>query len=160
MQRLEAKPTAERLLILDQSGLILHYRPDGRGDRLGPLEKRILRLLLQEPLHAAEIARRLQVWHNHVHVAMRKLAKKELVESWTALGENLAGTRILRRFYALNPDKVSIAVPVKTPTDLEIQAAKEQAQSQGIRREKEGLRLQRQLSPKPITQFKATIDWS
>jgi hypothetical protein len=38
---------------LDRSGLILHYRPGGPRDRLGPLEKRILSLLLEGPLHGA-----------------------------------------------------------------------------------------------------------
>jgi hypothetical protein len=103
MQPLETKPTQGRLLILEQSGMILHYRPDDHGDRLGPLETRILPSLLQGPLHAAENARRLHVWHNQVHVTMRNLARKGLVESWTALGENLAGMKVLRRFYTLNP---------------------------------------------------------
>jgi len=160
MQRLEAKPTASRLLILDPTGLILHYRPDGRGDRLGPLEKRILPLLLQGPLHGAEIARRLHIWHNHAHVAMRRLAGKGMVESWTILGENLAGTQILRRFYALDPANVSIAVPVKRMTEREIQAAKEKAQAYAIGRELEGIRLQCQLSLKPSTRLKASIDRS
>lgn len=76
MQRLEAKPTQGRLLILDQSGLVLHHSAEGRGDRLGPLEKSILPLLFEEPLHAAEIAKRLRLWHNHVHVSLEKLARK------------------------------------------------------------------------------------
>ncbi len=156
MQQLETKPTADRLLIVDRSGLILHYRPDGRGDRLGPLEKRVLAMVLQGPLHAAEIARRLGVWHNHVHVSIRKLAGKGLVESWTAFGVNLAGTRILRRFYALNPDKVFLAVPVPRPTGAEIQAAKERAQVDATEREKEGIRLQREFSPNPLTRLKAS----
>jgi len=156
MQRLEPNPGHRRLLILDRSGLILHYRPEGRGDRLGSLEKRILPLLLRGSLHGAEIARRLHVWHNHV--SLEKLARKGLVESWTILGENLAGIRILRRFYALDPARVSIAVPVKRPADGEIQAAKERAQAEAIQREKQGIRLQRQLSPKPFTRLKAFID--
>jgi hypothetical protein len=157
MQRVEAKPTAGRLLILDQSGLILHYRPDGRGDRLGPLEKSILPLLLREPLHAAEIAKRLHVWHNHVHVSLGKLARKGLVESWSALGENIAGTTILRRFYALNPQKVAVAIPVKAPTEAELQAAKQRAQIQAIQREKESIRRQREFSPNPLTRLKAQL---
>ena len=148
------------MLILDRSGQILYYRPGGRGDWLGPLEKRILPLLLEGPLHAGEISRRLGAWHNHVHVALRNLAGKGLVESWTALGENLAATRILRRFYSLNPVRVSIAVPVKAPTKAELQAAKERAQTDAIRRELEGIRLQRQLSPKSSTRLKAFVDRS
>jgi hypothetical protein len=54
MQQLETKPTEDRLLILDRPGRILRYRPDGRGDRLGPLEKRIL-AMTQE---GSEIAHR------------------------------------------------------------------------------------------------------
>lgn len=147
-------------LILDPLGLTLQYRADGRGDRLGPLEKRIVALLLQGPLHAAEISRRLGVWHNHVHVALRKLLSKGLVESWTALGENLAGMQILRRFYTLNPEKVSIAVPVKRPTESELQQAKERAQTDGIQRELQGIALQRELSPNPETRLKALIGGS
>ncbi len=156
MERLETEPTADGL-ILDQSGLILHYRSGGHGDRLGPLEKRLLPLLLKGPLHAAEISRRLGVWHNHIHVAMRKLAMKGLVESWRTFGENLAGTRILRRFYALNPAKVLLAVPVTRPTDEDIQAAKVRAQVDTIQREKEGLRRQREFSPNPLTRLKAQL---
>jgi predicted transcriptional regulator len=155
MQRLEPKPAARRLLILDRSGQILDYRPEGPGDRLGPLEKRILSLLLGGPLYGAEISRRLGAWHNNVHVSLGKLSRKGLVESWTALGDNLAGTRILRRFYALSPEKVSVAIPVKTPTRIELQRAKERAQIEGIQRELQGLRLQRELSLKPTTRLKA-----
>ncbi len=155
MQRLEPKLATRRLLVLDKSGIILHYCPDGRGDRLGPLEKRILPLLLEGPLHGGEIARRLGVWHNHVHVALKKLTRKDVVESWTTLGVNLAGTRILRRFYSLNPAKVSVAFPVKAPTEAELQAAKQRAQTQAIQREKEGIRLQCLSSPNSLTRAKA-----
>jgi len=155
MQRLEAKRDEGRVLVLDQSGLVIHYRPDGRGDRLGPLEKCILPLLLERPLHAAEIAKRLHVWHNHVHVSLGKLLGKGLVESWTALGENLAGTRILRRFYVLNPVRVFVAFPVKAPTEADLETAKERAQTDAIQREKEGIRRQREFSPKPWTRTKA-----
>ncbi len=86
---------------------------------------------------------------------MRQLARKDLVESWTTFGVNLAGTRILRRFYALNPAKVFLAAPVTRPTGEEIQAAKEKAQVNAIQREKEGLARQRQLSPNPWTRLKA-----
>jgi hypothetical protein len=154
MQRLEPKPGQRRLLILDRSGRILHYRPSGRGDWLGPLETQIVTLLMEGPLHAADIARRLGAWHNHVHVALKKLARKDLVESWTGLGENFAGTRILRRFYALSSAKVFVAVPVKAPTQSEIQAAKVRAQTDAIKREKEGIRRQREFSPNPWTRAK------
>jgi hypothetical protein len=137
------------------SGQILHYHPDGRGDWLGPLEKRILPLLLEGPLHAGEISRRLGAWHNNVHVALGNLAGKGLVQSWTVLGKNLAATRILRRFYALNPAKVSVAFPVKAPTQAEIRSANERVQTQALEREREGLRRQRQLSPNPWTRAKA-----
>jgi hypothetical protein len=75
-----------------------------------------------------------------------------------ALGENLARTQILRRFYALNPAKVFLAVSVKTPTAQEIQAATEKAQTEALRREREGIRLQRELSAKPTTRLKAVKD--
>ncbi len=156
MQRLEPRPAARRLLILDRSGPILHYRPEGPGDRLGPLEKRILSLLLEGPLHGAEISRRLGAWHNNVHVTLKNLARKELVESWTVFGGTLAGIKVLRRFYALNPTKVSVAFPVKAPSDAEVQAAKERVQTDAIQREKEGIRRQRESSPKPWTRAKLT----
>lgn len=76
------------------------------------------------------------------------------MESWTALGEILAGTKILRRFYALNPEKVAIAVPVERPTRIQTQQAKERAQREAIRREREGILLERLSSPKPSTRLK------
>ncbi len=155
MQRLEPKPAAGRLLILDRSGIILHYRPEGPGDRLGPLEKQILSILLEGPLHGAEISRRLGVWHNNVHVALKKLAKKELLKSWMTFGENLARTKVLRRFYSLNPATVSIAVPVKAQMQAEVQSANERVQTQALEREREGIRRQREFSPKPMTRAKA-----
>lgn len=69
------------------------------GDRLGPLGKQILTMLFREPLTGAEIAKRLHVWHQDVHEALARLRRKGLAESWTVLGENLAGTGIIMRFY-------------------------------------------------------------
>jgi hypothetical protein len=81
MQRLETRPSYGRLLIFNSQGWIIHYRGEGRGDRLGPLAKQILMMLFHELLTGAEIARRLDVWHNHVHVSLGKLARKGLVRS-------------------------------------------------------------------------------
>jgi predicted transcriptional regulator len=158
MQRLEPKLRRGRLLILDCQGCILHYRGEGRGDRLGPLARNIITILLHESLTGAEIARRLGVWHNHVHVSLRKLARKSLVRSQVAFGRNLSGTQILRKFYSLNSAKVSIAVPIRSPTKVQLQQAKEKAQAQGLERERRGIALQDQLSPKPLTRLKALLD--
>lgn len=147
-------------VIIDLENRSLHYHSIGRGERLGPLEKRILLTLSNGPLIGAEIARKLHIWHQDVYEALKHLRRKGLVESWTAIGENLPGTRILRRFYALNPGKVAVAVPAASPTRIQLQQAKEKAQSLGIRRERKGVRLRRTLSPKPATRLKALIDRS
>jgi hypothetical protein len=61
MDRPLTETVAERLLLFDSKGRIIHYLPERRGDRLGPLAKQILALLFREPLVGAEIARRLHV---------------------------------------------------------------------------------------------------
>ena len=68
---------------------------------------------------------------------------------------NLAGTKTLRRFYALNPAKAFLAVPVTRPTGEEIRGAKDRAQSLAIQKEREGLHLQCESSVNPLTRAKA-----
>lgn len=141
--------------VVDSREGAVYYRQVGSSDRLGPLEKRIILILAQESLSEAEIARRLSVWLQAVHRALKNLRRKRLVKSWAALGENLAGTKILRRFYTLNSERVQMTVSVGSPTKIQFQRAKEKAQTEGIRRELEGIRRQRELSPKPLTRLKA-----
>lgn len=154
MQCVNAKQVAQRLLILDAEGSILYYRGEGHGDRLGPLAKQICIMLFHEALTGAEIARRLNTWHNHVHISLGKLARKGLVNSRVAIGENLAKSKVLRKFYTLNPEKVAIAIPVPSPTIIQLQQAKEKAQTEALERERNGIRLMRELSPNPLTRCK------
>jgi biotin operon repressor len=142
-------------VVLDLQNATVYYRSQGSRHRLGPLERRILLMLVNEPLSGADLAKKLGVWHQAVYKALKGLRRKGLVESWTGLGENLAGTRIPRRFHALNPGKVAIAVPVRSPTKRELQAAKEAQEAQGVERQREWIRQMRLLSPKPSTRLKA-----
>ena len=114
-------------------------------------------MLAQEFYAGTDIARRLGVWHQAVYKSLKGLRRKGLVEPWTTLGENLAGSKLFRRFYTLNSEKVAIAVPVPSPTKVQLQHAKEKAQSDAIQREKENIRLQRVASLKPSTRLKALI---
>jgi len=147
-------------VVIDLENQEVYYRSIGRGDRLGRLERRILLMLVNEPLSGADLAKKLGVWHQAIHRALKRLREKDLMGSWTGLGENLAGTQILRRFYALNPRKVSIAVPASSPTEIQLQQAEEKAQTEALQREREGIRRMRLLSPKPSTRLKALINQS
>ena len=141
--------------VIDLENQEVYYRSIGRRDRLGPLGKKILLMLANEPLAGSEMARRLGAWHQAVYETLKRLEEKGLVESWTVLGENLAGSKVLRRFYALNPEKVAVAVPVPRLTGIQLQRIKEKAQAEALQREREGICLQRMASLKPSTRLKA-----
>ena len=159
IQKLMQRWRNGRRAVVDSRESIVYYRPVGSNDRLEPLEKSIILILAQEVLSEAEIARKLGAWPQAIHEALKRLRGKDLVKSWTALGENLTGTRCLRRFYTLNSGKVAIAIPVHSPTKLQLQQAKEKAQADAIQREREGVRRQRMLSPKLSTRLKALTGW-
>jgi hypothetical protein len=158
IQELFVKWRNRRRVVVDSREGIVYYRPVGRDDRLGPLEKRIILILAQGALSEAEIARKLGAWPQAVHEALKRLRGKDLVKSWPALGENLAGTKVFRRFYFLNSERVQMTVPVGSPTEIELQRARERAQREAIRREREGILLERLTSPKPSTRLKALIN--
>ena len=143
-----------RRAVVDLKESIVYYRRVGRDDRLGPLEKRIILILAQGALSEAEIARKLGAWPQAVHQAIKRLRGKDLVKSWPVLGENLAGTKVFRRFYVLNSERVQMTVSVGSPTEIQLQGARERAQREAIRREREGIRIQRLSSPKPSTRLK------
>lgn len=123
-----------RRAVVDLKENIVYYRPAGRDDRLGPLEKRIILILAQGALSEAEIARKLGAWPQAVHEALKRLRGKDLVKSWPALGENLAGTKVFRRFYVLNSERVQMTVSVGSPTEIQLQRARERTQREAIRR--------------------------
>lgn len=149
--------TGGRILILSPAGFILHYRGEGHGDRLGPLAKRILTMLLLEPLTGVELARRIGVRRQTAYKALWRLRRKGLVESRTAVGRNLAGTRILRRFYSLNPEKVSVPHPVAEPTSKQLELARKKAQTEGLRRERDGIITQLGFSLNPTRLIKTLL---
>jgi hypothetical protein len=180
LQRVLEKRAAGLHVVLDLQDGRVHYRPLCGRHRLGPLEKRILLMLAEGPLTASQIAktlqaqhhsiyihpvpggglrsREVQTWHQSVCRTLKGLRRKGLVESQGGLGRILAGTQIVRRFYTLNPEKISTVTPIHSPTKLQLQRAKEKAQTEAIQREKEGIRLQCLLSPKPSTRLKALIN--
>jgi hypothetical protein len=143
MQRIKLAKLQTRLLVIVGNGEGLFYCGLNREDKLGSLQKKIILMLVKEPLHGAEIARRLGTWHNVVHVALRKIEEKGLVESYPSPGTNLQGTRIWRRFYALSPRCCFRIVPVKRPTKAKLEAAAAKAQTLGIQRQIDGITIQR-----------------
>jgi hypothetical protein len=143
MHRIKLAKLQRRQLVIVGDGEDLFYCGLHREDKLGSLQKKIILMLVKEPLHGAEIARRLGTWHNAVHVALRKLEEKGLVESYPSPGTNLQGTRIWRRFYALSPRCCFRIVPVKRPTKAKLEAASRQAQTLGIQRQIDGIMIDR-----------------
>lgn len=88
------------------------------------------------------------LWHNHVHVSLGNLEWKGLVESCTILGENFAGTQILRKVWSLNPARVSRTARSRDPLRRRSRRLKRKLKPRPSR-EKEAIRLERELSPKP-----------
>jgi len=179
LQEWMGRQAARPLVVLDLRSQEVYYQNSATHRKLGCLEKRILLMLANETLSGAEIAKMLQArhhriyvhplpgggsrfreaqtWHQAVYRALKGLRRKGLVETWTALGEILAESQIMRGFYTLNPEKVMMALPVRSQTRIEFQRAKERAQREAIQREQEGIRIQRLSSPKPSTRLKALI---
>jgi len=65
-------------VVLDLQNATVYYRSQGSRHRLGPLERRILLMLVHELLPSSEIARRLGAWHQAVYAALKQGSRERL----------------------------------------------------------------------------------